>query len=248
MGLGSEFDTINNAFDIMGITPRGWDMTQDLIILSAKATQYKLDTTTSAPTAPTTTPTTPTQHPSDHHPTTPALPTRTGIPTHVGTVPLDDFKRLVKQDIGTYKFFTDPTLEQTKYISAFPTGCYYCRMRNHGWDLCNALKWIKTKTRVEYDATVVSRTPPVPTPTAPIVPPVGTGTTFAPSNLNPNDTSTPIFEYPYTPQYSITDHLLACTVTTNPTPTNPTITQAIITTIIIYFQTLILRRLTHLPL
>ena len=73
-------------------------------------------------------------------------------------------------------------------------------MRNHGWDLCNALKWIKTKARVEYDATVASRTSPVPPPTAPIVPPVGTGNTFAPpSNLNPNDTSTPIIEYPYTP-------------------------------------------------
>ena len=41
MGLGPDFDQINYAFHVLGITPKGWDMSQSLILLTVLALKVK---------------------------------------------------------------------------------------------------------------------------------------------------------------------------------------------------------------
>ena len=55
-GLGPDFSPINHAFDVLGITPKGWDMSQSLILLTARALKIPLTLT---PTTTNTTITTP---------------------------------------------------------------------------------------------------------------------------------------------------------------------------------------------
>ena len=51
VGLGTYVDPINNAFDVLGITPKDWDMSQSLIILSVHALKVTLVVVPSPPSA-----------------------------------------------------------------------------------------------------------------------------------------------------------------------------------------------------
>ena len=99
-------------------------MSQSLIILSTHALKVKPDVDPSPPSAaplPDLPNTAPVLSPSTAALTT--IPSRpSSIPTHVGDIPLEYFKQSVKRDVGNHKFFIDPDLENTKYISKFPTG------------------------------------------------------------------------------------------------------------------------------
>ena len=216
VGLGPDFDQINYAFDVLGITPKGWDMSQCLILLTAHALKVKPAPLPPVPQPPTT-PTVPnTPDPTPVPASDPIIAnsnrTPSSIPTHVGTVPLGDFKKSVRQDIGNYKFFLDPSLEQNKYISAFPTGCYYCRMRNHTAATCSFIAYMKTRARAEYDAsqasTAVTSTPPDPAP--PTVP-------VAPAPASDNPTNIEVIEYSNPSTHTLATNLLAkCAHTNHP--------------------------------
>ena len=190
VGLGPDFAQINNAFNILSVTPKGWDMSLNLILLSVHALKV-------IPVAATPLPVSPTVHiPPNANvlvilqsalPTVTHPPPTSSIPTHIGTIPIGDFKNSVRQEIGNYKFFTEPTLEQSKHILVFPTGCYYCRMRNHASSTYSFLMDMKTRACTEYNATrtAATTTPPVNTPTPTTI--VSPTSVVSSSNNNANN-------------------------------------------------------------
>ena len=100
VGLDPDFDQINYAFDVLGITPKGWDMSQSLILLTAHALKVKpaplppVPPPPPTPTVPDTTNPTPILSPNPI--VANANRTPSSIPTHVDTVPLGDFKKSVR--------------------------------------------------------------------------------------------------------------------------------------------------------
>lgn len=80
-------------------------MSQSLIFLSVRALKVKPAIGTPIPPVALTPPlpTTPHTPTSQLLVTTPTI--STGIPTHVRTVPLEDFKKGFRQDVGNYNFF-----------------------------------------------------------------------------------------------------------------------------------------------
>ena len=98
-------------------------MSQNYIQLTTRALKISLASSPTPTTTPITIPppVTPLAVATPHIPAT-TTTTSSSTPTHVGTLPLKDFKKSFRQDVGNYKLFLDHSFEKTKYVSFPPNG------------------------------------------------------------------------------------------------------------------------------